>query len=149
MPNEKTATAKNAKESKKRKEKVPVKLEKIIKDIEGLSVMELAELVKALKDKFGVEAMPVATAAPTAGEVQAEEKPAEEKSSFNIVLAAAGKNKIAVIKAVRQINQELGLKEAKDLVESAPKTILENADKETAENAKKLLAEAGATVELK
>lgn len=128
--------------------KVPVKLEEIIKDIEGLSVLELNELVKALKDKFGVEAMPVATA-PTAGEVQAKEKPAEEKSSFNVVLAAAGKNKIAVIKTVRQINQELGLKEAKDLVESAPKTILENADKETAENAKKVLEEAGAKVELK
>ncbi|EKD80436.1 MAG: 50S ribosomal protein L7/L12, partial [uncultured bacterium] len=75
--------------------------------------------------------------------------PAEEKDAFDVVLAAGGANKIAVIKAVRELNQTLGLKEAKDLVEAAPKTILEGAKKEDAETAKKKLEEAGATVELK
>lgn len=128
---------------------MPAKLEKIIKEIGGLSVMELADLVKALKDKFGVEAVPVIAPTAATGAAPAEEKPAEEKSSYNVVLASAGANKISAIKAVRQINQELGLKEAKDLVEAAPKVVIENADKETAENAKKILEEAGAKVELK
>lgn len=136
------------KTEEKKEVKVDAKLEKIIKDIGSLSVLELAELVKALKDKFGVEAMPMATAAAPAG-APAAAAPAEEPTSFNVVFVAAGENKINAIKAVRQINQELGLKEAKDLVESAPKVLLENADKETAQNAKKILEEAGAKVELK
>lgn len=126
------------------------KLTKIIQAIEKLSVLELNELVKALEDKFGVAAMaPVATA-PAAGEATAAKAEAEaaEKTNFNVILAEAGANKISVIKAVREINQALGLKEAKDLVEATPKTVLENASKEDAEAAKKRLEEAGATVKL-
>jgi large subunit ribosomal protein L7/L12 len=127
--------------------KVSAKLEKIMKDVESLTVLELADLVKALEDKFGVSAAaPVAVAA---GAPAGDAAPAEEKSEFDVVLTAAGANKIAAIKAVRQIKPDLGLKEAKDLVEAAPKPILEAAKKEDAENAKKILEEAGAQVELK
>lgn len=124
-------------------------LNKIVEEIEKLSVLEVADLVKLLEDKFGVSAaapMMVAGAAPAAGAAAA---PAEEKDSFDVVLAAAGANKIGVIKVVRELNQALGLKEAKDLVEAAPKTVIEGAKKEDAETAKKKLEEAGATVELK
>ncbi len=122
-------------------------LNKIVEQIEKLSVLEVADLVKLLEDKFGVSAAaPVAmAAAPAAGAAA----PVEEKDSFDVVLAAAGANKIGVIKAVRELNQTLGLKEAKDLVEAAPKTVVEGAKKEDAEAAKKKLEEAGATVELK
>lgn len=125
----------------------------IVESIEKLSVLELAELVKVLEEKFGVSAAvpavassvgPATPAAPGAGA-----PPAEEKTSFDVILAAAGTNKIAVIKAVREIKPELGLKEAKDLVDAAPKPILEQAKKEDAETAKKKLEEAGAQVELK
>ena len=94
------------------------KVTKLLEEIEKLSVLELNDLVKALEEKFGVQAMaaaPVAAAAAPAGE------PAEEQTVFNVVIKAAGANKIAVIKAAREINQQLGLKEAKDLVEAAPK----------------------------
>ncbi len=123
-------------------------VEKIIEQVGELSVMELSELVKGLEEKFGVSAMPVmaAGAAPAAGGAAAAE--AEEKSEYNVVLAASGDQKIAVIKAVREIKQELGLKEAKDLVDAAPKE-LGTMKKEDAEAAKKKLEEAGATVELK
>ena len=127
------------------------KIEDILKDIEGLSVLELSDLVKALEEKFGVSAATIAaapaaaTAAP-AGEAGA---PAEEQTTFNVIIANAGTNKISVIKAVREINQALGLKEAKDLVESAPKEILTGVNKSAAEEAKKKLEAAGATVELK
>lgn len=123
-------------------------VEKIIEQVEKLSVMELSELVKGLEEKFGVSAMPVmaAGAAPAAGGAAAAE--AEEKSEYTVVLAASGDQKIAVIKAVREIKQELGLKEAKDLVDAAPKE-LGTMKKEDAEAAKKKLEEAGATVELK
>jgi large subunit ribosomal protein L7/L12 len=123
-------------------------VEKIIEQVGELSVMELSELVKGLEEKFGVSAMPVmaAGAAPAAGGGAAEA--AEEKSEYNVVLAASGDQKIAVIKAVREIKQELGLKEAKDLVDAAPKE-LGTMKKEDAEAAKKKLEEAGATVELK
>jgi large subunit ribosomal protein L7/L12 len=123
-------------------------VEKIIEQVGELSVMELSELVKGLEEKFGVSAMPVmaAGAAPAAGGAAAEA--AEEKSEYNVVLAASGDQKIAVIKAVREIKQELGLKEAKDLVDAAPKE-LGTMKKEDAEAAKKKLEEAGATVELK
>ena len=123
-------------------------LNALVEQIEKLSVLEVADLVKALEEKFGVSAAaPVmaAGAAPAAGAAA----PAEEKEAFDVVLAAAGANKIGVIKAVREINQTLGLKEAKDLVEAAPKTVIEGAKKEDAETAKKKLEEAGATVELK
>jgi large subunit ribosomal protein L7/L12 len=126
---------------------VSTKVAKVIEEVEKLSVLELSELVHALEDKFGVSAAaPVAVAA--AGPAAAA-APAEEKTEFDVILAAAGANKIAVIKAVREINQSLGLKEAKDLVEAAPKAVLEGAKKEDAESAKAKLTEAGAQVELK
>ncbi|MBI2039879.1 50S ribosomal protein L7/L12 [Candidatus Microgenomates bacterium] len=125
---------------------VSANLEKIIEQIEKLSVLELADLVHALEDKFGVSAQaPVAVAAgtaPVAGE------PVEEKTTFNVILSAAGANKIAVIKAVRELVPTLGLKEAKDLVEAAPKPVLESVNKTTAEEAKTKLTAAGGTVEL-
>ena len=128
--------------------KVSAKLQKIIDEVEKLTVMELSELVHALEDKFGVSAaapMAMAVAPGANGEAAA----VEEKDEFDVVLKDAGGNKIAVIKAVRELNQQLGLKEAKDLVESPPQTLLESAKKEEAEAAKKKLEEAGAQVELK
>lgn len=140
------------KKEAKKEVKVSAKLEKIISEVEKLSVLELAELVKALEDKFGVSAaapMAVASAGvPAAGASNSDES-AEEKSEFDVVLTAAGGNKIAAIKAVRAINQDLGLKEAKELVEQAPKPVLEKAKKEDAQAAKKALEEAGCQVELK
>ena len=122
-------------------------LQKIIDQVEKLSVLELADLVKALEDKFGVSAAaPAAVAAAPAAVAAA---PAEEKSQFDVILANSGANKIAVIKAVREIKPDLGLKEAKDLVDAAPKPVLEAAKKEDAEAAKKKLEEAGAQIELK
>jgi len=142
-----------ADEANKTEEKAEVKLSanltKIVEEIEKLSVLEVADLVKALEDKFGVSAAaPMMAAAPAAGGAAAPAA-AEEKDAYDVVLAAGGSNKIAVIKAVRELNQTLGLKEAKDLVEAAPKTVLEGAKKEDAEAAKAKLEEAGATVELK
>ena len=139
-------------EGKKEKVKLSKKAEEVMKTVEGMSVLELNELVKALEDKFGVSAAPApvaAAAAPVAAEGAAEGGEAVEKSNFDVVLTAGGDQKIAVIKAVREINQNLGLKEAKDLVDSPPKPILEGAKKEEAEEAKKKLEKAGATVELK
>ena len=122
-------------------------LEKIIADIEKLSVLELADLVHALEEKFGVSASaPVAVGTAPVGASPAE--PVEEKTTFNVILASAGANKIAVIKAVRELVQTLGLKEAKDLVEAAPKPVLESVNKQTAEEAKNKLTATGATVEL-
>jgi len=133
------------------------KVKKLIEEIEKLTVLELNDLVKALEEKFGVSAIPVAAAAPTAGAgatpaaggVAPAEQGAGEQTTFNVVLASAGANKISVIKAVREINQNLGLKEAKDLVEAAPKEILTGVNKSTAEEAKKKLEATGASVELK
>ncbi|MEK7099920.1 MAG: 50S ribosomal protein L7/L12 [Patescibacteria group bacterium] len=125
------------------------KTDKLIDQIAELSVMELSELVKAIEEKFGVSAMPVmAAGAPAAGGAAAGAEAAEEKSEYTVVLTASGEQKIAVIKAVREIKQDLGLKEAKDLVDAAPKElgVMKKAD---AEEAKKKLEEAGATVELK
>jgi len=123
------------------------KLEELIKSIETMSVLELSDLVKALEEKFGVSAnMPMA-AAPAAG-AAAPAAAAEEKSVFTVVLTSAGANKIAVIKEVRTITS-LGLKEAKDLVDAAPKSIKEGATKDEAAEMKKKLEAAGATVELK
>ena len=120
----------------------------LIEAISSMSVLELADLVKALEDKFGVTAAaPVAVAAagaaPAAGAAAA-----EEKTEFTVVLTVAGGNKIPVIKVVRELTG-LGLKEAKDLVDGAPKNIKENVTKEQAEEMKKKLVEVGATVELK
>ena len=124
---------------------VPKKFQSLVEQIEKLSVIDLAELVKVLEEKFGVSAAaPVAalSAVPTAAEA------IEEKESFDVELTAAGANKIGVIKAVRSVT-ELGLKEAKDLVDGAPKVVRENVKKEEAQNIKKTLEEAGATITLK
>lgn len=124
------------------------KFKELIKSIEDLSVLELSGLVKDLEARFGVSAVaPVAVA--SAGGVAAGAAEVEEKSSYDVVLAASGDKKIQVIKAVREIKPDLGLKEAKDLVEAAPKDLLKGVKKEEAEEAKKKLEEAGATVELK
>ncbi len=130
--------------------KLSSKLEKIAKEIEGLTALELADLAKYMEEKFGVSSAPMA-AMPTAGvpAVGAQGEPQEEKSTFTVVLTEAGANKLAVIKAVREIDQNLGLMEAKKLVESAPKEILKEVKKEPAEEAKKKLETAGAKVELK
>ena len=121
------------------------KIQKIIEEIESLTVLELNNLVEELEDKFGVVATAAAPAA-TAEATQAEA--AEEKSEYTVMLTNAGSNKIGAIKAVREINNTLGLKEAKDLVESAPKPILENVSKDDAQSAKEKLESAGAKVEL-
>ena len=119
-------------------------IEELIEKIDGLTVAELAELVKAIEEKYGVSA--VAAAAPAAGAVAG--AAVEEKSSFDVVLASAGDQKIKVIKVVRDATG-LGLKEAKDLVDGAPKTVKEGASKEEAEELKAKFAEVGAVVELK
>lgn len=124
------------------------KVEKIIEQVSELSVMELSELVKGLEEKFGVSAMPMMAAGAPAAAGAAAAEAAEEKSEYNVVLTASGDQKIAVIKAVREIKPDLGLKEAKDLVDAAPKE-LGVMKKDDAEAAKKKLEEAGATVELK
>ncbi len=114
----------------------------LISKIESLKVSELAELVKALEEKFGISA---AAAAPAGGGAAA--GPVEEKTSFTVVLKSAGAQKLNAIKAVREVTS-LGLKEAKDLVEGAPKTVKENVKKEEADEMKKKLEAAGATVEI-
>ena len=118
-------------------------IEELLEKIDSLKVAELAELVKAIEEKYGVSA--VAAAAPAAGAVAGA---AEEKSSFDVVLQDAGANKIQVIKVVRDATG-LGLKEAKELVDGAPKTVKEGATKEEAEELKAKFAEAGAVIELK
>ncbi|MCQ2413627.1 MAG: 50S ribosomal protein L7/L12 [Clostridia bacterium] len=113
--------------------------------VKGLTILELADLVKALEEEFGVSAAPVAAAAPVAG---AAAPAAEEKTEFDVVLKAAGANKLAVIKVAREITG-LGLKDAKDLVEAAPKTIKEGIAKDEAEKIAEQLKAAGAEVEVK
>jgi len=126
------------------------KVASIIEEIKGLSLLEASQLVKGLEEAFGVSAaaatVAVAGAAPAAGGGAA--APAEEKTDFSVVLTAVGGNKIGVIKVVREITS-LGLKEAKDLVEAAPKPVKEGVPKDEAENIKKKFTEAGATVEIK
>ncbi|MET0381031.1 MAG: 50S ribosomal protein L7/L12 [Methyloceanibacter sp.] len=122
-------------------------LQKIVDTLSGLTVLEAAELAKLLEEKWGVSAAaPVAMMAAAAGGAAA--APAEEKTEFTVVLAAAGAQKINVIKEVRAVTN-LGLKEAKDLVEGAPKPVKEGVSKDEAEKIKKQLESAGATVELK
>lgn len=123
------------------------KITALIEEVKALTVLELSELVKALEEEFGVSAAaPVAVAAaPAAGGAA---PAAEEKSDFNVVLAEVGANKINVIKVVREVTG-LGLKEAKELVDGAPKAVKEGASKDEAEDIKKKLEEAGAKVELK
>jgi large subunit ribosomal protein L7/L12 len=135
-------------EEEKKEVAVPEKFKELVEKIETLSVLDLAELVKVLEDKFGVSAAaPVAMVAGGAAPAAAEA--VEEKTSFDVVLASAGAQKIGVIKVVREIKPELGLKEAKDLVDAAPKEILKGVKKEDAEAAKAKLEAAGATVEVK
>ena len=124
------------------------KVLKMIEDVKALTVMELSELVKALEEEFGVSAAaPVAVAAaPAAGGAAA--PAAEEKTEFDVILAEVGANKINVIKVVREVTG-LGLKEAKEVVDGAPKAVKEGASKDDAEEIKKKLEEAGAKVELK
>jgi large subunit ribosomal protein L7/L12 len=134
-----------AKEEKK-DVKIPAKFKSLVEEIEKMSVLDLAELVSILEDKFGVSAAaPVAAvaAAPGAGEAAA-----EEKSEFDVELSASGDNKIGVIKAVKEVT-ELGLKEAKDLVDGAPAIVKKAVKKEEAEEMKKKLEDAGASVNLK
>ena len=120
------------------------KIENLVAEIEKLSVIELADLVKAIEEKFGVSAAAAVVAGPAAGEATAG---AAEKTEFNVVLKDAGATKIAVIKAVREATG-LGLKEAKDLVDGAPQTVKENMPKEDAEKLVETLKAAGASVEL-
>jgi large subunit ribosomal protein L7/L12 len=123
------------------------KVQKILDEIKELTLLEASQLVKGLEEAFGVSA---AAAAPVvvAGAAAAAAAPVEEKTEFTVVLTAIGANKINVIKAVREVTS-LGLKEAKDLVDGAPKPVKEGISKEEAENIKKKFADAGATVELK
>ena len=130
------------------KKDVPAKFKDLVAEIDKMSVLDLSEFVKVLEDHYGVTAaapMAMAMGAAPAGEAEA----VEEKTAFDVVLANAGAQKIAVIKAVREIKPELGLKEAKDLVDAAPKELLKGAKKEDAESAKAKLEAAGATVEMK
>lgn len=144
MSDEKEVKVEEVKEEKK---EVSAKFKDIVEKIEKLSVLELADLVKELEERFGVSsAAPMAMAMPAAG---AGEAAAEEKTNFTLHLVDSGAQKIAVIKAVRVILPELGLKEAKDLVDAAPKDIKKDMPKEEAEKAKKDLETAGAKVELK
>ena len=126
---------------------VPEKFKKLVEEIEKMSVLDLSELVSILEDKFGVSSAMPMMAAPAAGGGE-EVAAAEEKSSFNVELTSFGEQKIQVIKAVREATG-LGLKEAKDMVDAAPKVIKEGATKEEAEELKKKIEAAGGTVELK
>ena len=124
---------------------------KVMDMVEKMTVLELNDLVKAMEEKFGVSAAApmMMGAMPAGGAAGADAEPVEEQTEFDVVLADAGANKIAVIKAVRTLNQTLGLVEAKALVESAPKVLLEGVKKKKPQAAKKTLEEAGAKVELK
>jgi large subunit ribosomal protein L7/L12 len=122
--------------------------EQVVDFLSNLPVIQLSDLIKTLEDKWGVKAAPVAVAAGPAVAAAAAAAPAEEKTEFNVELKEAGGNKIAVIKVVREITG-LGLKEAKDLVEGAPKTLKEGVSKADADDMKKKLEDAGAKVELK
>jgi large subunit ribosomal protein L7/L12 len=123
--------------------------DQLMEAIESMSVLELSELVKALEEKFGVSAAATMVAAAPAAGVAPDAAPAEEQTIFNVVLANAGAQKIAVIKALRELVPTLGLKEAKDLVDAAPKEVMSQVNKKTADEAKEKLTAAGATVELK
>jgi large subunit ribosomal protein L7/L12 len=122
--------------------------EQVVDFLSKMSVLDLAALTKELEDKWGVKAAPVAVAAAPGAAAGAAAAPAAEQTEFTIVLADAGANKIGVIKAVREVTN-LGLKEAKDLVDGAPKTVKEGVSKADAENIKKKLTEAGAKVDIK
>jgi large subunit ribosomal protein L7/L12 len=124
------------------------RIDKIVEEIRGLSLLEAAELVKKLEEVLGVSAAAAAPVVVAGGGGGAAAAPVEEKTEFSVVLTGVGANKINVIKAVREVTS-LGLKEAKDLVDNAPKPIKEGINKEEAENIRKKFTEAGATVEVK
>ena len=124
------------------------KFDKLVKDIEGLSILEIAQFGKFLQERWGVSAAPVAVAAAGGGSGGAAAEAAEEKTEFTVILKEAGASKINVIKTVREITG-LGLKEAKDLVDGAPKPVKENVGKDEAAAIKKKLEDAGATTETK
>lgn len=127
-----------------------VSKEDLMSTIEEMSVLQLSELVKALEEKFGVSAAAMVAAAPAGGAPEADAgEPKEEQTVFNVVLASSGANKIGVIKALRELVPTLGLKEAKDLVDAAPKEVMAQVNKKSADEAKEKLTAAGATVELK
>ena len=142
----KTADAPEEAKAEEKVVEVPAKFKSLVEDIEKMSVLDLAELVKILEDKFGVSAS--APAMMMAGPAAGGEAAAEEKTSFDVELTEAGGTKIAVIKAVREIT-EVGLKDAKDLVDAAPKMIKEGVKKEEAEEMKAKIEEAGGKVTLK
>ena len=125
-----------------------ISTEDFVKQIETMSVLDLANLVKALEERFGVSAAAAAVAAPVGGVATAAAAPVEEKTEFTVVLSEVGEKKINVIKAVREVTS-LGLKEAKDLVEGAPQTVKENVSKEESEKIKKVFEDAGAKVTIK
>ena len=124
------------------------RIEKIVEDVKGLTLLEASELVKRLEEVLGVSAAAAAPAAAAGGGAAAAAAPVEEQTEFSVVLTAVGANKINVIKAVREVTS-LGLKEAKDLVDGAPKAIKEGISKDEAETIKKKFTDAGATVEVK
>lgn len=126
-----------------------IKNDDLIKAVEEMSVLELSEFVKALEEKFGVSAQTMAAAAPAGQAPAGDEEPNEEQTVFNVEIASSGANKISVIKALRELVPTLGLKEAKDLVDAAPKEVMTAVNKKTAEEAKEKLTTAGATVALK
>lgn len=148
MSEDKKPAAEEAVKEEKTEVAVPKKFEKIVKEIEEMSVLDLSELVSILEDKFGVSAAAPMAVAAAPGAGGGEAAPAEEKTEFDVELTAAGSQKIAVIKVVREVTG-LGLKEAKDMVDGAPKVIKEAAKKEEAEEIKKKVEEAGGSVELK
>jgi large subunit ribosomal protein L7/L12 len=126
------------------------KLEKLVDELSGLTVLEAAELSKLLEEKWGVSAAaPVAAAAAAGGAAAAPAEVAEEQTEFTVVLTAAGEKKINVIKEVRSVRPDLGLKEAKDLVEGAPQNVKENVSKQEAEDVRAKLEAAGASVTVK
>ena len=126
-----------------------LKQEELLKAVEEMSVLELSEFVKALEEKFGVSAAMMAAPAAAGAAAGAPTEAVEEQTVFNVVIASGGANKIAVIKAVRELVPTLGLADAKALVDTAPKEVLTAVNKKTAEEAKEKLTAAGATVELK
>lgn len=139
-------------EEKKESKKLSKDVEKLVEDISKLSVLDLSELVSALQDKLGVSAMPVASvgaAAPVAADAQAAAGEASEGGAQNLVMTASGDNKIAVIKALREINQNWGLKEAKDMTEQLPAEVIKGGKPEEVKDAAEKLKAAGATVEMK
>ena len=145
---EKSAPKEKKEEKKEAKAEVPEKFKKLVQQIEELSVLDLAELVKVLEEKFGVSAMAMAAAPAANGAAPAGQGGNEEKAIVDIELKSSGDQKINVIKIVKEITGQ-GLKEAKDLVDGAPKVIKQGVAKEEAAGLKKKLEEAGATVELK